>query len=96
MNKPECLCIILTDFSNPNKGKLSILNFYTGGIIGKIFRKYKDFDSEIEKILIKNNFNCFLPEMILFYITKNNSKNLISLIKEDMKNLKIKKYWIFK
>ncbi len=94
MNKPECLCIVLTDFSNPNKGKLSILNFYTGGLIEKILNKYKDLNSEIEKILIKNNFNCFLPEMILFYIRKGNSKDVKREIKKDMKNLKIKKYWI--
>ena len=95
MNNQECLCIILSDKSNPLKGRLYFINFYLRGLVSKIFNDMKQ--KKYKKVLIKNDYNCFFPEKLLFYYMED--KNFINLkrkIIDDMKKLKIDKFKIFK
>ena len=91
ITESECLCAVLSESTDFKKGKFNFLNFYLKGLPSTILKELKK--SKYKKILIKNNINCFLPEKLLFYYKE---KNIESKIIQDMKNLKIEKFIIFK
>ena len=93
MNEIECICVILNKNSNPEKGRLKFLNFYSRGLLVEIIEEFRKTPQK--KILIKNDFNCFFPEKFLFYYMRDNEFNR-EVINNDMQKLKIKKYVIFK
>ncbi len=92
MNDYECICIVIHKNSNFKKGKLKFLNFYLKGLIVEIIKEFQN--TFHKKILIKNNYNCFFPEMLLFYYM-DDINNYQEIVKKDMEKLKIKKFLIF-
>jgi len=98
MKKFDCICILLSESSNPLKGNLSIVNFFLKGLVFKIFNYYKNKRGKFEKVLIKNFINPFLPEKIIFYLNFNGLafNEVKRRIENDMKLLKIEKFFLIK
>ena len=94
MNNCECICIIFHKNTDLKKGKFKFLNFYLKGLLFEIKNQFSQTD--YKKILIKNNYNCFLPEKLLFYNIDEELSVSKEMIENDMKMLNIKNYIIFK
>ncbi len=92
MNNVDCICFVL---SEKNPRRYNLINFLLKGLLFEIIKKFKE--TSLKKILIKNNINCFFPDKLLFYnLEDENFSEIKKIISEDMKNLKIDKYYIFK